>query len=192
MKSLRLALTVSSLFAALPALAVGNTVIDQASETRNALMADFDQPDLAQSFTPGANNSSGAGIQVNGSDSQTGTISISLWSNLPNMGGSLLAGGSASGNGNSWIDVFWAPVAVTPGQTYFLVFSSAATSFSIGGDTTNPYPGGNVFANSGYESYPSYDYTFRTYAEAPPVPEPETWVSLLAGLAVTAALARRR
>lgn len=174
---------------AVPALAVSANVIDQESSERNARMATFGQSGLAQSFKQLADNVSGAGIYLLADPEESANVTIELWSKLPNQGGSLLAGGSAPGVGQGWVDVFWTPVTVTPDITYFLVFSGPA-AVALAGSTLNPYPDGQTFANSGFESFPSFDYTFRTFAAA--VPEPATWASMMGGLAVLGLLAARR
>ena len=63
--------------------------------------------------------------------------------------------------------VTWPAVAVTPGNTYFLVFTAdaAGDGMCIAGDTNNPYPFGNVFANPGYQPFPTFDYTFEAFGD---------------------------
>lgn len=189
MKSMR-SLFAATLFAtALPALAVIPNVTDQESSERNNLIATFGQSGLAQSFKQLADNISGAGIYILGSPGESDVVTIELWSKLPNQGGSLLAGGSASGIGAGWVDVFWTPVAVTPDTSYFLVFSGPS-ALGLAGSTLNPYPNGQAFATSGYAGFPNFDYAFRTFAAA--VPEPSTWASMMGGLGLLALLAAAR
>ncbi len=136
--------------------------LDQNASTDNACMAGFGQTDLAQSFKQSAaGNINGAGIYM-GPYGSPETLTISLWSALPNAGGTMLASGSGVASPNSWFDVSWNCVNITPNVTYYLVFSSTA-SMCYEGDVYNGYPHGNVFANPGFGSFPSYDYTFRTY-----------------------------
>lgn len=172
-------------------------VVDQNSPTSPVFMAGFGQPDLAQSFQQSAANVAGAGIFLQpliGSGARD-TLTISLWDKLPNAGGTLLASGSVTiDQPGVWVDVFWAPVAVTPDTTYYLVFDTIGTAFGIAGDTANPYSRGQVYANSGFGSFPTYDYTFRTYAgdSAGVIPEPATWAMMIAGFGLVGGVARRR
>ena len=139
-----------------------NIDIEQASNT--TCMAAFGQTDLAQSFVAVSANSCGAGLQTT-SDSTASLITISLWDNLPNAGGVQLATGTAFGTASGWVDVSWPSVPTTIGQTYYLVFTDDGTGPCVAGDTANPYPGGQVFANPGFNPFPNFDYTFRTSTE---------------------------
>jgi hypothetical protein len=96
---------------------------------------------------------------IGGSDN----VRISLWDGLPNAGGSMLAEATDVGTQGQWIDVFWPGVAISANTTYYLVFDGN-TTLGIAGDTANPYPFGQVYANPGYNPFPSFDYTFRTYS----------------------------
>lgn len=138
--------------------------IDQDSPTNNTCMAGFGQVDLAQSFIPAASTCSGAGIFMSVGFGSPETLSISLWDNLPTAGGVQLATASGLASPGAYFDVFWPSVAVTPGNTYYLVFSTTV-SMCYAGDTTNPYPFGQVYANAGFGSWPTFDYTFHTYTD---------------------------
>jgi hypothetical protein len=89
----------------------------------------------------------------------------------------MLAEASATGTAGTWVDVFWTPVDVTPGTTYFLVFTGN-TTLGIAGETTNPYPNGMSYANPGYTPYPNYDYAFRTYYNFDYALECDTWAGV--------------
>ena len=193
-------------------------VIDQNSPTQNGIYAQFDQQNLAQSFTPGHSNVSGAGVYLyNGIGSGASILTINLWTLLPNAFGAvqLASGTTAFSANNQWVDVFWSPVATTVGQTYYLEFKSSVDTYAISGSDVNSYVTGQLFANLGFQtsqqynrfpttvlcpsdgtgdppytvSFQDFDYTFRTFST---VPEPGT-VSLMAGgLLVLVGFAKRR
>ena len=180
MKRLAIALS-GAVIMSVAASATADYILDQNQPNAIVYMAAFSQTDLAQSFQQSANNIAGAGIHLYTVGSP-GNVTISLWDALPNAGGQMLAAATDVGTPNTWIDVYWDPVSVTPGVTYYLVFEDDNTGMGIYGDTNNPYPYGHVFANAGYQPFPDYDYTFRTWA----VPAPGALALLaLAGLART-------
>lgn len=106
-------------------------------------------------------------------------MTIQLWTNLPNAGGTMLAEASATGTAGNWVDVFWNFVVVTPATTYYLVFTGN-TTLGIAGDTNNPYPYGMVYANAGYTPFANFDYTFRTYYQLDVSLERTTWAGVKA------------
>jgi hypothetical protein len=181
MKTLALALSGAVIMSVTASATAGDYILDQNQPNANVYMAAFSQTDLAQSFQQSADNIAGAGIYL-WLYGNPGNVTISLWDALPNAGGEMLASATDTGTPDSWFDVYWDPVDVTPGETYYLVFTDDNTGMGIAGDTNNPYPYGHVFANPGYQPFPQYDYTFRTWA----IPAPGALALLgLAGLVRT-------
>jgi hypothetical protein len=143
----------------------GDCIIDQDQPSDTTCMAFFSQTDLAQSFKQAHDSICGAGLKFRTSGSG-GMVTIEVWDGLPNAGGNLLTSGSGMGMPGQWLDVFWPTIAITAGQTYYLVFyDDGSSGLCVSGDTSNPYPDGIVYANPGYQPFPGFDYTFRTYYE---------------------------
>ncbi len=142
-------------------LALADT-IDQNQPSGPVYMSGFSQTGLAQSFIQTSPSISGAGILLQAGVGTQDWVTISVWDQLPNAGGTMLTAGSAVGTQGEWVDVYWKSVPLTPGETYYLVFEGN-TSLGIAGDTNNPYPHGCVYANPGYQIFPTFDYAFRTY-----------------------------
>jgi hypothetical protein len=139
--------------------------IDQNQPDASVYMAGFSQTDLAQSFQTqqGLLPTVGAGIFLQPGVGGTDNVRISLWTALPNAGGTMLAQGQTMGTQGQWVDIiFDTPVLLTPNTTYYLVFDGNL-SLGIAGSTANPYPHGHVFANPGFSPFPNFDYTFRTW-----------------------------
>jgi hypothetical protein len=138
--------------------------IDQNQPDASVFMAAFAQTDLAQSFQTqqGVLPTVGAGIFLQPGVGSTDNVRISLWTALPNQGGTMLRQAQAQGTQGQWVDVFWEPILLTPNTTYFLVFDGNV-SLGIAGSIANPYPHGMVFANPGFTPFPNFDYTFRTW-----------------------------
>jgi hypothetical protein len=156
-----------------PAIAQAQ-VIDQNQPSGPNYMAAFSQTDLAQSFIPGMVDSVGAGILLEPGIGTTDTVTIQLWTDLPTAGGAtMLAQGSVIGTAGSWVDVSWPTVTLTLGQTYYLVFVGN-TTLGISGDTANPYPNGQVYANPGFQPFPTFDYAFRTWSGLAAANVPDT------------------
>ena len=144
-------------------------------------MASFGNP-LAQSFQQSASNIVGAGVFIYSSP-VAGDLTVSLWDALPTDGGNMLATGT-TGAYSGWVDVFWSEVAVTPGETLFLVIESTISSMTIAGSGPfDSYSNGHGFYGSGFNAFDYEDYTFRTFANPVPVPA-AVWLfaSALAGL----------
>jgi hypothetical protein len=67
---------------------------------------------------------------------------------------------TSSNEGN----VFWNSVELTVGTVYFLEFATSAPEITtcISGSTSNPYAGGNLYANNEFQPFLNFDYGFRT------------------------------
>jgi hypothetical protein len=138
--------------------------IDVDQPDTSVCMAGFGQVDLAQSFIPTASDCSGAGVFMSAGLGSAETLTFSLYEGgLPGQGGTMIASATGLVSPGVWTDLFWPAVAVTPGNTYYLDLSPTA-SMCYAGSTSNPYAGGQVYANSGYGGFPSFDYSFRTYS----------------------------
>jgi hypothetical protein len=186
-------LFISAFLLFLTASAYAVPFIDQNQPNAPIYMAAFSQTDLAQSFQQASGNIVGAGIFLQPGVGTSDNITISLWNLLPNQLGAINeASGTALGASGNWVDVFWNPVSVTPNTTMYLVFTSDNNTLGISGDINDPYPRGQVYANPGFGPFPNFDYAFRTYAEAAPVPEPATMLLVGTGLIGLAGYGRKR
>jgi hypothetical protein len=192
MRALRLLVPVLSLLISFTSWAT-NT-IDQ--QTGSAVLA-FSNTGGAQTFQPSASNISGAGVFLGDLPSN---VDIAVWTDLPNLGGTMLARATLPGIGAAgWNDVFWSPVSVVKDATYFLIFGGG-----IGGNDNNgrlqanlnEYTRGIAYGNSsvaaGYSEFATYDITSRTFSEIPAVPESGTAPLLMVGLIVLSGLYANR
>jgi len=181
-----------SMLLAFPASAA--LIIDQNQPSGPNYMAAFSQTDLAQSFQQSNDNIAGAGILLQPGIGSSDNVTISLYDALPNAGGNLLASGTEIGFAGDWVDVFWPLVSITPGSTYFLVFTGN-TTLSIAKDITDPYPFGHVYANAGFGAFLDFDYAFRTWYDdegiVAPVAAPPA-IAILALALVGLGVVRRR
>ena len=127
-------------------------------------MANISQGDIAQSFQPVETESAGAGFQFLSPPTAGTDLTLTLWDDLPPNGGVALTSGTTVADGVAdWLDVFWDVTTVVPGDTYFIVVTGSADA-CLNGSLSDVYPGGNVYANPGYGSFPGFDFTFRTYS----------------------------
>ncbi|MBI5791259.1 MAG: FxDxF family PEP-CTERM protein [Rhodocyclales bacterium] len=119
-------------------------------------------------------------------------ITLSLYSGH-GTGGTLLASDTfLLGAGyNGFFDSDFSSVSLSVGSTYSIAASTAGTSPYWGISPGAAYAGGAGFVFGGPD--PGTDFAFRiTPTVAAPVPEPETYAMLLAGLGLLGFVARRR
>lgn len=153
----------------LMAAPVGAQVIDQQQTNDPVCMSGLWAIDLAQSFVPTGLNSVGGGFKMASNSAAAENVTISLWDALPNAGGTMLASGTALAQRSEWVEVAWPLVPVTPGLTYYLLIEGSANGLCVAGDPGNPYTGGHVFTNAGFQAFTAFDFTFRTYTDASPI-----------------------
>lgn len=161
-----LLLSATTLLGASTTAAAQTQLLDLEQASDGIAIANFNQTDLAQSFQPTADNCSGASASMMPGWGIGGALTIELWDDLPNVAGAtMLATGSAAASPGSWVDIFWSSVPVTPGATYYLVYSCTDLGMALGGVTTDLYAGGHVFANAGFTPFVDFDFAFRTWYE---------------------------
>ncbi len=141
-------------------------LIDQDQPSGPDLIITFWAYNLAQSFQQTNDNISGAGLLMWPGYGTTDIITIALWDALPNDGGTELVSASAIATEGEWVDVYWDYYSVTPGTTYYLVFSATIHDedyMAVAGDVNDPYPYGNIFVGPDWGAFPEFDFAFRTY-----------------------------
>lgn len=195
-------------------------IVDQSQELVWYGFADSWTTWAAQTFTTNAKNISGGGFylrNLNYDSPEAGSdpwLSIALWDGDPGGDGSTrLAGGTVSGietsggpfaNEWAWAELFWEPVPVISGRSYWLVGGSGAAGWQFLWASYEPpaaegsrYPLGNPCLSDRelgeWECRTDGDMTFRTYSTPNEVvPEPATVSLVLTGLSGLAVANRRR
>jgi hypothetical protein len=150
-----------------------------------------------QSFRQTNTNISGTSIYLMGSEggrTENGTLTISVYDSYGAAGLSGLVGsGSTTITGNfvGFVDVFWAPAAVSTGTQYYMVVASTNNAFAA--FSTATYANGNALFRGADQN--SYDLAFRTFADdsaAQAVPEPGAMALMGLGLAGLAGALRKK
>ncbi len=140
-----------------------NPEIEINQTTGNICMASVSSG-VAQSFTSDSYESAGAAIKFN-AISNGFDVTLSIWDNLPNAGGNVLISKTTQTSGENWVEVFWDQVLpITPGEVYYLVVQGPYGLPCVSGNINNIYEGGQAYAGQTYDSYPDWDFVFKTYS----------------------------
>ncbi len=117
----------------------------------------------AQSFTATVGASAGAGVKFL-APSNSLNVTLSLWDNLPNQDGNMIATKTTQTVGENWVDVFWDQVVpLEIDAVYYLVIDGDNGLPCLSGSLEDVYSGGHLYGYD-YEPYPDWDYTFRMYS----------------------------
>jgi hypothetical protein len=155
--------------------AKASVVVDVSdTDVSSGLLSVFNVPGKVQSFTADATNIAGADIFLDprqGRGAGTGTISIEIYTDIPNAADSTeIAFGSVTASAGQIATVNWTPVATTVGAVYYLAIQSSNGFLGVDGSVNNPYPGGSAYDFGSEQNLPDFDYAFQTFTETTPLP----------------------
>ena len=169
--------------------AVAATVLDVNQSLSNTVLGGAPNPGTGQTFVPTANNIAGAGFIILAGPEMTVSLYDVAPGDVPSASPLVSATvnfGPATGD---FIDVFWEPVPVTPGGTYFLLVESDTPQATLRGfgSAFDAYTDGEAY--QGLMPLPGFvqpaDFAFRTYADdafTASVPLPGSLPLLIAAL----------
>jgi hypothetical protein len=125
---------------------------------------------LAQSFVAGTTNIGKADLMLIHNGSTGGTVTVGIRSSITGSFLTSVAKDRSAITSGDWNTFDFADIAVTNGNTYYLVIlESAADIIGWYASTANPYAGGMhyyTFNQSTWNSNSSYDHAFRIYDAA--------------------------
>lgn len=182
MKTLTL-MMVASITCLITAPASASIVIDQEQTIGTAAIALFFNGELAQSFQPAEETMIGASLKLAADSEVTlnGDITISLFDAIDSSRTLLGSGTQLNAFQDEFVTVTFdtAPVSVTPGNTYFLVYSSTNESLGIAGTgphsgINDPYARGQAFIDGVAVNVTGGSFDFRFNTQAVTIPEPSS------------------
>lgn len=155
-----------------------------------------------ETFVPQATTAVGASFNLAArSLAVSGTLTVQLWSDVPSAAGASLLGSgitvySLAASQQSYFDVFWSAVSVTPGTPYFLAMFAddpntwATTSYN------DAYSNGSPYLGIPWREHPcgGCDLNFKEYSASAVVstPEPASLVLTSTGMLALLGIAIRR